>query len=331
MQFIAEIAQVHDGSLGMAHAFIDALKDTGVTSVKFQMHIPEAESSNYEPFRVKFSFQDKTRFDYWKRTSFTLEQWRELKTHCEEAGMEFLCSPFSNMAVDWLEKLGVSRYKIGSGEVNNFLLLEKIARTGKPVILSSGMSSFDELDRSISFLRNRNVSFSILQCATAYPTRPEQWGLNVIPELKKRYEVTVGFSDHSGVPESALAATVMGAEILEFHVTFHRKMFGPDVPASLTIEETAWLVEAVKRVKKALDNPVDKTDHTAYESVKKIFEKSLAVNKSLRAGHIITFEDLEAKKPKGYGIDAAQFEHVIGRKLKKDKNQWDFLLEDDLA
>ncbi|WP_311196036.1 N-acetylneuraminate synthase family protein [Antarcticibacterium sp. 1MA-6-2] len=127
MFIIAEIAQAHDGFLGIAHSYIDALSKTGVDAVKFQVHIAEAESSIHEPFRVKFSTQDKSRFDYWKRMEFSVEQWQELRTHCDEAGVEFMASPFSNAAVDLLEKLEVKRYKIGSGEVNNFLMLEKIA------------------------------------------------------------------------------------------------------------------------------------------------------------------------------------------------------------
>ncbi len=166
---IAEIAQAHDGSLGMAHAFIDALAKSGVHAVKFQTHIAAAESSIHEPFRVKFSRQDATRIDYWKRMEFSLEQWKEIKIHCDELGLEFMSSPFSNAAVDLLEEVGVKRYKIGSGEVNNFVLLEKIAQTKKPVIVSSGMSSFDELDATIEFLKDRNVDFSILQFTTSIP------------------------------------------------------------------------------------------------------------------------------------------------------------------
>src|SRR6056297_1659916 len=228
MQLIAEIAQAHDGSLGIAHSYIDALADSGVDAVKFQTHIAEAESSMHEPFRTKFSYEDKNRYDYWKRMEFTLEQWEGLKKHCEEKNVEFLSSPFSISAVELLEKIGVKRYKIGSGEINNFLLLRKIAKTGKPIILSSGMSSFSELDKTLEFLQKFDNSLSILQCTTAYPTTPEQWGLNVITELKKRYEMPVGFSDHSGDIYACLAATALGAEILEFHVVFDKRMFGPD-------------------------------------------------------------------------------------------------------
>lgn len=328
---IAEIAQAHDGSLGMAHAYIDALAKTGVDAIKFQTHIADAESSSFEPFRIKFSKQDGSRFDYWKRMEFTLEQWKELKAHCDTVGLEFMSSPFSNAAVDLLEIVGVERYKIGSGEITNFLLLEKISQTKKPVILSSGMSSYIELDSAVSFLKERDVSLSILQCTTAYPTYPEQFGLNVIQELRQRYGVMVGYSDHSAKIETCIAATALGAEIIEFHVVFNKEMFGPDVSASLTIDETKQLVEAVRNINLAIANPVDKDDNLVFKDLKLIFEKSLAINKNLSKGHILAFDDLEAKKPAEKGIPATKFMEVIGKTLKQDKAQWDFLNSEDIA
>lgn len=327
---IAEIAQAHDGSLGMAHSYIDAVAKTGCNAIKFQTHIAEAESSIYEPFRVKFSQQDTTRMDYWKRMEFSLEQWKGLKQHCDDVGIEFMSSPFSNAAVDLLEEVGVARYKIGSGEVNNFVLLEKIAQTGKPVIISSGMSSYEELDATIQFLKDRNVTYSILQCTTAYPTVPEQFGLNVIPELKNRYKVPVGFSDHSSSIEACISAIALGAELLEFHVVFDKELFGPDAKASLTMSETKQLVEAVRNIERALQSPIDKNNTEQFSGLKQIFEKSLAVNKHLPCGHVLTFSDLETKKPKGYGILASDYEQVIGKQLKSDLKQWDFLNYDDI-
>ena len=328
---IAEIAQAHDGSLGMAHSYIDAVAKTGCDAIKFQTHIAEAESSIHEPFRVKFSQQDSTRLDYWKRMEFSLDQWKGLKQHCDDLGLEFMSSPFSNAAVDLLEEVGVTRYKVGSGEVNNFVLLEKIAQTGKPVIISSGMSSFKELDATIQFLKDRNVTYSILQCTTSYPTTPEQFGLNVITELKERYRVPIGFSDHSSSIESSIAATAIGAEILEFHVVFDKEMFGPDAKSSLTMEETSQLVNAVRNITIALENPIDKSSNEEFAELKGIFEKSLAINKDLTKGHMLTFSDLETKKPKGYGILASEYENVLGKQLKSDLKQWDFLNYDDIV
>ena len=327
---IAEIGQAHEGSLGLALSYIDALAEAGVDAVKFQVHIAEAESSIHEPFRVTFSLQDASRFDYWKRMEFEPEEWQLLKQRCDDKGVEFLASPFSNAAVDLLENIGVKRYKIGSGEVNNFLLLEKIARTGKPVILSSGMSSFDELDESIAFLKKRGVNYSILQCTTAYPTKPENYGLNVIFELKERYGVKVGYSDHSAKIETCIAAAALGAEVLEFHAVFDRRSFGPDSSSSLEIGEITKLVRGVRNISEALEKPVDKKDNSNFKDLKNIFEKSLAVNKDLPAGHVLTFEDLEAKKPKGFGIDACRFDEVIGRVLKEKLKKWNFILEENL-
>ncbi|MCM4154691.1 N-acetylneuraminate synthase [Gramella sp. AN32] len=330
MEIIAEVGQAHEGSIGMALSYIDALAQTGLDAVKFQVHIAEAESSIYESFRIKFSKQDKTRFDYWKRMEFTIEEWKILKERCDEKGLEFLASPFSNAAVDLLEEIGLKRYKIGSGEVNNFLLLEKIAQTGKSIILSSGMSSFEELDDTVSFLRERKIEFSVLQCTTSYPTIPENYGLNVINELKERYKVKVGYSDHSAKLETCIAATAMGAEILEFHAVFSRKSFGPDASSSLEIDEIAQLVSSVKNISNALKYPVDKSDNSAFGELKSIFEKSLAVNKDLKKGHIIRFEDLETKKPKRKGIDVANFREVIGQELKTDLKKWEFLTKEHI-
>ncbi|WP_298247544.1 N-acetylneuraminate synthase family protein [uncultured Christiangramia sp.] len=330
MFLIAEIAQAHEGSLGIAHSYIDALAKTGVDAVKFQVHIAEAESSIHEPFRVKFSSQDKSRYEYWKRMEFSLEQWEDLKAHCEEVDVEFIASPFSIAAVDLLEKLNVHRYKIGSGEVNNLLLLEKISRTGKPLILSSGMSSFGELDTSVDFLNQRNVDFSILQCTTSYPTSPKNYGFNVIREMKERYQVPIGYSDHSAKIETSIAATIFGAEILEFHAVFNREMFGPDASSSLEINEIKQLVSSIRDLEIANEHPVNKNDNSSFSGLKDIFEKSLAVNKDLPAGHLLAFEDLESKKPKGYGIPASQFQSIIGKCLIRELKQWDFLTEEDI-
>ena len=330
MFIIAEIAQAHDGSLGILHSYIDALAKTGVDAVKFQTHIAEAESSEHEPFRVNFSYEDKTRYDYWERMGFTLEQWKEIKSHCDEVGVEFISSPFSQAAVDLLEEVGVKRYKIGSGEVNNLLMLEKISRTGKPIILSSGMSSFSELNESIEFLKKRNIKTSILQCTTAYPTAPKEWGFEVMDELKSQFNLETGFSDHSGDVYACLAAAARGAEILEFHAVFDKRMFGPDAPASMDIDEITFMVKGVRQIEESLAVKIDKNDNAKFDTLKGIFEKSLAVNKNLKKGDVITFEDLEAKKPKGYGIDASKYEDVVGKELKTDIGKWDFLTKDDV-
>lgn len=328
---IAEIGQAHEGSLGILHSYIDALASTGVDAIKFQTHIAEAESSIHEPFRVKFSYEDDTRYDYWARMGFTKKQWHEIKKHCDEVGLEFMSSPFSQAAVDLLEEVGIQRYKIGSGEVTNFLMLEKIARTGKPIILSSGMSSFEELDRSVEFIQGFGNDLSIVQCTTAYPTPYDRLGLNVIVELKARYpSAKIGLSEHTGEIYAGIAATAIGAELLEFHAVFDKRMFGPDTTSSLEIDQIKELVKGVRAIEQSLLHPINKNDLDQYKDLKKIFEKSLAINKDLPAGHTITFDDLEAKKPAEIGIKASSFKSVIGKKINRNFSKWEFLKEEDI-
>jgi N,N'-diacetyllegionaminate synthase len=331
IQIIGEVAQAHDGSLGILHSYIDALAKAGVDAIKFQTHIAEAESSEFESFRINFSYVDATRFDYWKRMEFTKDQWIGIKQHCDEVGVEFMSSPFSIAAVELLESLNVKRYKVGSGEVTNLLLLEKMAATGKPVILSSGMSDWAELDKAVSFLKERNTEVAVLQCTTAYPTPPEKWGLSVIPQIKNRYKVPVGYSDHSGTPTACIAAAALGAEILEFHAVFDRNMFGPDAKASLEIDEIAGLVTSVRQVEHAIGENTTKEDASSFQSLKVMFGKSLAVNKDLEEGHIIQLSDLESKKPGDRGIPAAEYQNVVGKKLNKPIQRWSFISWSDLV
>lgn len=329
---IAEIAQAHEGSLGIAHSYIDALAKTGVDAIKFQTHIAEAESSVYEPFRLKFSYEDETRYDYWKRMEFTPEQWKGLKSHCDTIGVEFLSSPFSIAAVNLLEELGVHRYKIGSGDVTNLLLLHRIALTGKPIILSSGMSSFKELESAVHFIKPFGNHVTLLQCTTAYPTQPEQWGLNVLDELASKFKgLDIGFSDHSGEIYACLAAIARGAKMVEFHAVFDKRMFGPDAKSSLTIDEIHQLVKGVRAIEQALQNPVKKDDVQEYTELKRMFGKSLAVNRFMHKGEVITLSVLETKKPAEQGIAASAYQRAVGKKIARDLPAYSFLNEEDLV
>ncbi len=327
---IAEVGQAHDGSLGILHSYIDAVATTGADAIKFQTHIPEAESSKYEPFRVNFSYEDETRYDYWKRMSFTLEQWKGIKFHCEDVGLEFMSSPFSLAAVELLEDLGVNKYKIGSGEVTNNLLLNAVCNTGKEIIISSGMSSFEELDHAVGLINQHGNKLSILQCTTKYPTAPEDIGLNALSELYGRYTIPVGLSDHSGTIYPSIAAVALGATVIEAHIVFDKLMFGPDTSSSLTVRQFKEMVGGVRAVKKMLNSPIDKESCSHFSDLKNMFEKSLSVNKTLKKGTKITLLDLESKKPFGRGIPAKNYENVIGRVLNKDLNKWDFITESDI-
>lgn len=327
---IAEVAQSHDGSLGQAHAFIDAIADAGADAVKFQTHIAAAESSPDEPWRVKFSPQDETRYEYWQRMEFSKEQWKGLKQHAEERGLLFLSTPFSYQAVELLEEIGMKVWKIASGEVGNFPLLRKICETGKPVILSSGMSGWDELFEAVEIVREFGNPLAVLQCTSAYPCPPEKVGLNLIEEFKTRYECASGLSDHSGNIYASLAAAALGAEVLEIHVCLSREMFGPDVPASVTTGELKQLVEGVRAIEKMKANPVDK-EKMAEEltDLRKIFTKSIFAGSTLSAGTILREEHLQIKKP-GTGISPSKLPLLIGSRLRHDLKAGDMLLFEHL-
>ncbi len=225
---IAEVAQAHDGSLGSAHAFIDAIAQAGADAVKFQTHLADAESSQLEPFRVKFSRQDETRYDYWKRLEFTEDQWEGLARHAEGRGLVFLSSPFSLKAVELLDRLGMRAWKVASGEIANAPMLDRMAFTGKPILFSSGMSGLGEIRWAMDRVRSKVSEVSVMQCTTAYPCPPEKVGLNMLDVLRREFRCPVGLSDHSGTIFPGLAAVTLGIEVLEIHVTFNRDMFGPD-------------------------------------------------------------------------------------------------------
>ena len=328
---IAEIAQAHDGSLGMAHAYIDAAAKAGADAVKFQTHIAEAESSALEPWRTKFSLQDKTRFDYWRRMEFDAQQWAGLKKHADEAGIMFLSSPFSLQAIDLLKKTGVAGWKIASGEITNFPMLDAMAETGQPVMLSTGLSGFPEIDAAVERLRRHSSPLAVFQCSTRYPSPPETIGLNVIPALRSRYKAAVGLSDHSGTIFPALAAATLGVQVIEVHLTLSRDMFGPDVVASLTASDLQQMVEGVRFIERMNANPVDKTSVSAdLDPLRKIFLKSVVPVADLPAGTVVSLADLTTKKP-GTGIPACDIETLVGRKLVRDIRKDVPLTKDDFV
>lgn len=316
---IAEVAQSHDGSLGQAHAFIDAVARTGADVVKFQTHIAAAESTPGEPFRVAFSRQDAGRYDYWRRMEFTPEQWAGLKTHAEEKGLIFLSSPFSLEAADLLERLGVVAWKIGSGEVASLSLLEQVAAGGKHLYVSTGMSGYAETAELVDRLRRiAGGGFTLMQCTTAYPTPLTEVGLNVLGEYRRRFGCPVGLSDHSGTPFPSLAAVALGASALEVHVAFSREMFGPDVSSSLTVDELQEMVRGVRAVETMLAHPVDK-DAKAQElaGLRRIFGKSAVALRDMPQGAEVAPADVAFRKPGG-GIDEPAFRALAPPRLTRN-------------
>lgn len=326
---VCEVAQNHDGSFGMAHSFIDAIAKTGADAVKFQTHIAAAESTSAEPWRVPFSVQDASRYDYWKRMEFSEEQWQGLRRHAQEVGLEFISSPFSIEAVDLLSRVGVTAWKVASGEVTDDPMLERMAKTGLPILLSTGMSPVKEIDHAVQRIKSAGLPLMVLQCTSSYPCPAEKIGLNLIPFFRERYGCSVGLSDHSGAIYAGLAAAAKGIEGLEVHVTFSPEMFGPDIPVSLTMAETRRLVEGVRQIEKMLTHPVDK-DGMAGEMgpIRNLFTKSIAASRSLSVGTILLKEHLTTRKP-GTGIPATHLPELLGRRLRRDVEANQLLCNED--
>jgi N-acetylneuraminate synthase len=327
---IAEVGLSHEGSLGLAQAYIDAIADAGADAVKFQTHIADAESSELEPWRIQFSKQDEKRIDYWRRTSFTEGQWRLLREHTENRGLHFLSSPFSNEAVDLLERVGVDAWKIASGEITNNFLLDRICRSQLPVLISTGMSRMKEIDEVVLRLQEHDITYAVLQCTSMYPTPPEKLGLNMLQVYRERYGCPVGLSDHSGTIYPGIAAAALGASVIEVHVVFSRKMFGPDVGSSIELEELAELVRGIKAIYRSIENPVDK-DAVADElsPMRGLFTKSLVCSVKISAGQALTREMVTAKKP-GTGIPVEQAEQYYGKVVVRDLPVGHYLQPEDL-
>lgn len=324
---IAEVAQAHDGSLGMAHSYIDSLKNTGVDALKFQMHYADYESSIHEKFRTKFSYQDKSRFDYWKRLEFTKDQWMEIKKHCDEVGLDFICSVFSEYSLKNLIEIGGKIIKVPSGELSNHLLLERISKTKKKIILSTGLSNNSEIQESIRIFKKYKNNISILHCTSEYPTKPQSLGLGQIKYLKNKFKVPVGLSDHSGKIYAPLMAITKGAEIIEAHVVFDKRIFGPDTNSSLTVDDFKLIAEGARYIEKSNNNEFINKNSLSFKTklTKKIFGKSLVINKNLQKGHLLKMEDLSSLKPEGFGLSPRYYKKILLKKLKRDMNKNDFI------
>jgi len=311
-KIIAEIGSVHDGSFGNARCLIEESINAGADIVKFQLHIFDEESLESAPNPDYFNHE--SRKDYFERIAFTEAEWIELKTHTESLGAEFLVSPFSIAAVEFLESIDVSFYKVPSGEINNLPLLERLALTKKTIILSSGMSSWDELDAAVTILIKR-CDLIVMQCSSLYPCPAEFVGLNVINEMQSRYPCPIGFSDHTLGQSASISAVALGAMVVEKHVTFSKSMYGSDAAHSMDMKEFKLFCNNLKETWQMLENKVDKGDNSKYLDTKKIFEKSIVTSMPIDRGALIEFEMLSYKKP-GDGILAKDYQKIIGKKIK---------------
>ncbi len=311
---VAEIGMTHDGSFGHAKNIVSSAIKSGADVIKFQWHIADAETLRSAP--TPPYFRGESRFDYFKRTEFTQEQFTLLRKMCTDAGVYPCVSVFSSAALDGALLAGFDLIKVPSGEVSNTPLLEDISTSGVDVICSSGMSNWYELDTAIDILK-RSRSLCVLQCTSEYPTPPERVGLNILSELKSRYQIPVGLSDHTLTSATSVAAVALGACVIEKHFTLSKEMYGPDARFSLDPLEFKNLVGDLRYVKKCISNPVDKNKIDAVHEMRLVFQKSIVAARPLRKGITLSYDDLAFKKP-GDGLPASRYRELIGKLVTRD-------------
>jgi N-acetylneuraminate synthase len=310
---IAEIGNNHDGSIRQAEQLIDAAADVGVDAVKFQTHIAEAEMLPSTPTPPHF---DEPRYAFTQRMELSLDDHVRLKERAERRGLIFFSSPFSVEAVEMLERVGVELYKVASGEVTNPPLLEAIAATGKPALVSSGMSGLDEVRAAVETLRAGGCDVLVLQCTSAYPCPPERVDLRAMVALGEQLQCPVGLSDHTADVWTSVAAVALGAVAVEKHFTLSKRLYGPDHHASLEPEQLAQLVRGVREVEAALGS-AEKVHDPSLDPVRATFEKSVVTRRAVPAGAVIGAADLTTKRP-GTGIPAVRLGDVVGRVAARD-------------
>jgi sialic acid synthase SpsE len=310
---IAEVGNNHMGDMNIAKDMIREAKIAGADIVKFQHHIPDEEISPEEPL-----------YSWLKRTSFTIGQQQELKNYCKIEGIQYLCTPFSYGAAKELNDIDVDAFKIGSGEISDIHLIKQIAEFGKPMIISTGMCTFDKIDEIYNYFIDHNYNKNtlsespliLLNCISEYPANYKDMNLKVISTMIQRYHSIIGHSDHTKDLVTCYVAVTLGAKLIEKHVTLDKKtQEGPDRDVSIDFLELKELVDNIRKIKLSLGK--DKKLHKLEFPIKKWASRSLAVTKDLNKGDIITEEILSSKKP-GSGIPAYMRNTIIGKKIKED-------------
>jgi N-acetylneuraminate synthase len=323
---VAEIGNNHDGSIRQAERLIEAAAEAGADAVKFQTHIAEAEMLPSTPTPPHF---DEPRWEFTKRMELSKDDHVRLKAFAEERKLVFFSSPFSVEAVELLEEVGVPAYKVASGELTNPPLLESIAATRKPVLLSSGMSGMEDVERAVSILRSDGSELVVLQCTSNYPCPPELVNLRAMVAMGERLGVPYGLSDHTPGVWTSVAAVALGAVVVEKHFTLSKRLYGPDHHASLTPEELARLVEGVREVEAAMGDGRKERD-PSLDPARATFEKSIVAKIRIPQGAVLERGMLTTKRP-GNGISAQRIAEVIGRTAARELERDHQLEEADLA
>ncbi len=316
---IAELSANHNGSIDRAEQIIRAAADAGADAVKLQTYTADTLTipCDNEYFRIKGTlWEGRTLHDLYQEAHTPWEWTPRLMALAKDLGMDCFSTPFDATAVDFLEECGVSRYKIASFEVVDIPLLKKVAATGKPVIMSTGMATLGEIDEAVRTLReNGSGELTLLKCTSAYPAPPEEANLRTIPHLAQAFGCKAGLSDHTMGSAVAVAAVALGATVIEKHFTLSRADGGPDGSFSMEPHEFKQMVQDIRTVEMALGGVC--YDLTEKQKENKIFRRSLFAVQDIRAGEKFTPENVRSIRP-GYGLAPKYLPNILGRVAKCD-------------
>ena len=317
---IAEAGVNHNGNLDLALKMVDEAKRAGADIVKFQTAIPEKVISKYADkaeYQKKTTGNEESQLEMCKRIHLKLSDYDIIKKYCEELGIEFLSTPFDLESIDYLEKLGIRLWKIPSGEITNLPYLIKIAKTGKPVIMSTGMSELNEVEEAVNVLKENGAGeITLLHCTTEYPAPFESVNLRAMNTLREKFGTEVGYSDHTVGFEAAVAAAVLGASVIEKHFTLNHNMEGPDHKASLEPEEFEVMVNNIRLIEKALGDGVKQPAEVEKKNIA-IARKSIVAARDIKKGEIFTEDNITVKRP-GSGISPMKWFEVLGTEAVRD-------------
>lgn len=311
---IGEIGQAHNGSIEKAFNFIDEIKENGGDAAKFQLHLASEESTLDEPFRIKIK-KFKNRYSYWESVEFSTEEWFKISTYCKKKKIIFLSSVFSRKGVDILTKVKTSAWKVASGEFRSDELIQDMMETKLPILFSTGMMNFNEIKNLHSKLNKNLIDHAIFQCTSNYPVKLKNTGINVISELRKKFNCQIGYSDHSGLLSPSLMALTLRANLIEVHLKLNKNDKGPDASSSLDFKEFKNLCRMRDEIFLVNKNPVNKNIiKNDIHVMRKLFGKSISLKKDLKKGCIIKIDNLTMKKP-GFGFKESQMKNIVGRKV----------------
>lgn len=319
---IAEAGVNHNGDINLAKKLIDVAAAAGADAVKFQTFVADkvvTTTAAKADYQVLSTGSDDSQFDMLKKLELSPTMHEELVKHCEKREIKFLSTAFDQKSLDYLDSLGLMLFKIPSGEITNLPFLRHVGSLGKPVVLSSGMASLEEVGDAVAVLENAGTirtKITVLHCNTEYPTPVQDVNLRAMTTIRDAFGVEVGYSDHTRGIEVPIAAVATGASVLEKHITLDRSLPGPDQAMSTEPQEFKKMIQAIRNIEQALGNGIKQASPSEAKNIL-IVRRSLVATKRIEAGESFTSENISAKRP-GTGISPMRWDDVIGRAAIRD-------------